>query len=101
MQIRERLEISQRITAQDLAQALEGQEGTFFCQQGGQGYIAVSKSGHSLVSLRPVGRRVMEVSAVITSGQEPWVIEKLSDNQDIFQDRGGYQQSDRGQGANR
>jgi len=78
------LEVGQRTQAVDLAVALEGNEGTFICQQGGQTFIAVSKRGHSITSLRPTGRRFIEVIPA-TAGQEGWLVEKLS-NQEITYD---------------
>ncbi len=75
-----KLDLNDNTVARDLAQALEGNEGTFLAQQGGQTYIAVSRKGHSIISLRPVGQRAMVPS---TGQPEPWAIEKIS-NQEIF-----------------
>jgi hypothetical protein len=78
--MQQKLEVGQRTTALDLAEGLEGQEGTFCCQQGGQSYFAVAKAGHSITSLRPIGRRFVEATPV-TAGQEPWLIEKIPDQE--------------------
>ncbi len=83
----QRLEIGQRVTALDLAQALDGNEGTFMCQQAGQSYIAVSKPGHSITSLRPVGRRFVEPTSVAV-GQEPWLVEKISSQEIGYENEG-------------
>jgi hypothetical protein len=67
----------------DLAAALRNDNGTFFCQQGGQGYIVVAAEGHSIKSLRPVGRKVLEAPTFVGNlTPEPWTITKIS-NQDI------------------
>lgn len=73
----QKIEVGQRVTALDLAQLLDDQEGTFICQQAGQSYLAVSKKGHSITSLRPIGRRFIE-AAPASSGQEAWVVERIS-----------------------
>ncbi len=70
------LQVGERTAAIDLAIALQGEEGTFLCQQGGQSYIVVSQAGHSITSLRPVGRRFIESQPVMQ--QEGWTIEKVS-----------------------
>jgi hypothetical protein len=82
-----KIEVGQRTTALDLAQALEGNEGTFHCQQSGQAYVAVAKPGHSITSLRPVGRRFVEPTAA-TVAQEPWLIEKISNQEMSFEEAG-------------
>ncbi len=73
-----RIQVEQTITAPDLAQALQDEQGSFLVQQGGQAYIALSRQGHSIVSLRPVGPRIPTLN--IGSSAENWVVTKLSDN---------------------
>ena len=80
-----RLQVGQRTIASDLAQGLQNNEGTFFCQLGGQSYIAVAKAGHSITSLRPVGLPVVEASQAL-SGRKEWIIEKISDQEVTFAD---------------
>lgn len=93
------LAVGQPITATDLAQALGEDSGTFLCQQGGQTYVAVGRQGHSIVSLRPFGRRYVDPSASLSATPEPWTIVKLS-NQEIIPE-GDSQQSNRQQQQNR
>lgn len=71
------LQVGERTVALDLATALQGDEGTFLCQQGGQSYIAVAQHGHSITHLKPVGRRFIE-AAPVSMLQESWTIEKIS-----------------------
>lgn len=83
-----KIDVGQRVVALDLAQALEDNEGTFICQQSGQSYLAVARKGHSITSLRPVGRRFIEATPV-SGGQEAWIVERIS-NQEITYDTEGY-----------
>lgn len=83
----DKLQIGQRTTALDLAQGLEGNVGTFHCQQSGQSYLAVAREGHSITSLRPVGVR-SPVPAGMT--QEPWTIEKISNQELSFEEAAGF-----------
>ena len=53
-----KLPLNGTIQHPDLAEALRGENGTFFCQQGGQGYIVTAAEGFSIKSLRPVGRKI-------------------------------------------
>ena len=57
-----KLPINGTIQHPDLAEALRGESGTFFCQQGGQGYILTAAEGFSIKSLRPVGRKIVEAN---------------------------------------
>src|SRR5882724_2898708 len=43
-----KLPINGTIQHPDLAEALRGESGTFFCQQGGQGYIVTAAEGFSI-----------------------------------------------------
>src|SRR6266480_1103805 len=73
-----KLPINGTIQHPDLAEALRGESGTFFCQQGGQGYIVTAAEGFSIKSLRPVGRTIMEANVVLQGTPEPWAIAKIS-----------------------
>jgi hypothetical protein len=73
-----KLPLNGTIQHPDLAEALRGDNGTFFCQQGGQGYIVTAAEGYSIKSLRPVGRKVVEQPTVSLVGPEPWTIQKIS-----------------------
>ena len=64
----------------DLAEALRGENGTFFCQQGGQGYIVTAAEVLSIKSLRPVGRKIDGGQLLMTAGPEPWAITKISED---------------------
>lgn len=82
-----KLEYNQRISAFDLAEALNGEEGAFLCQQGGQSYIAISAQGHSIASLKPVGRHFNEVPGQSMGAPEAWLIEKISVEQSTQTDQ--------------
>jgi len=75
-----KLPINGTIQHPDLAEALRGESGTFFCQQGGQGYIVTAAEGFSIKSLRPVGRKIVEANVVLHATPEPWAITKISED---------------------
>ena len=67
-------------TSQNLAGALQDDEGTFLCQHGGQSYIVEAQSGHSIVSgPTPIGPRVQQLPQPMTVTAEPWTITKIND----------------------
>jgi hypothetical protein len=92
-----KLPINGTIQHPDLAEALRGESGTFFCQQGGQGYIVTAAEGFSIKSLRPVGRKIMEANVVTQFTPEPWAITKISE--DVLEFSAVPQQSPRQQRA--
>jgi hypothetical protein len=75
-----KLPINGTIQHPDLAEALRGESGTFFCQQSGQGYIVTAAEGFSIKSLRPVGRKIVEANVLLQSAPEPWAITKISED---------------------
>jgi hypothetical protein len=75
-----KLPLNGTIQHPDLAEALRGESGTFFCQQGGQGYILTAAEGFSIKSLRPVGRKIVEANVPMQSTPEPWAITKISED---------------------
>ncbi len=75
-----KLPLNGTIQHPDLAEALRGESGTFFCQQGGQGYIVTAAEGFSIKSLRPVGRKIVEANVLMTATPEPWAITKISED---------------------
>ena len=75
-----KLPINGTIQHPDLAEALRGESGTFFCQQGGQGYIVTAAEGFSIKSLRPVGRKIVEANVLMQATPEPWAITKISED---------------------
>jgi len=74
-----KLPLNGTIQHPDLAEALRGENGTFFCQQGGQGYIVTAAEGFSIKSLRPVGRKIVEANVLMTASPEPWAITKTAE----------------------
>src|SRR5438552_18182754 len=92
-----KLPINGTIQHPDLAEALRGESGTFFCQQGGQGYIVTAAEGFSIKSLRPVGRKIVEANVLMTAAPEPWAITKISE--DVLEFSSIPQQSPRQQRA--
>src|SRR4029453_6980506 len=75
-----KLPINGTIQHPDLAEALRGESGTFFCQQGGQGSIVTAAEGFSIKSLRPVGRKIVEANVLLQTTPEPSVITKISED---------------------
>jgi hypothetical protein len=92
-----KLPINGTIQHPDLAEALRGESGTFFCQQGGQGYIVTAAEGFSIKSLRPVGRKIVEANMILQTAPEPWAITKISE--DVLEFSAVPQQSPRQQRA--
>ena len=93
-----KLPLNGTIQHPDLAEALRGESGTFFCQQSGQGYIVTAAEGFSIKSLRPVGRKIVEANVVMQSfTPEPWAITKISE--DVLEFSSVPQQSPRQQRA--
>ncbi len=79
------LNVNQTTTAHDLAQGLQGEEGTFLVRQGGQFYTCVAESGHSIKSgPTPIGPPLPIPVGSLSA--EPWVITKVSNSTD-FQGR--------------
>ena len=75
-----KLPLNGTIQHPDLAEALRGDSGTFFCQQGGQGYIVTAAEGFSIKSLRPVGRKILEANVLLQTTPDPWAITKISED---------------------
>ena len=96
-QMQTKLPINGTIQHPDLAEALRGESGTFFCQQSGQGYIVTAAEGFSIKSLRPVGRKIVEANVLLQSTPEPWAITKISE--DVLEFSSMPQQSPRQQRA--
>jgi hypothetical protein len=77
-----KLQINQPVQGNDLAQLLEGDEGTFLCQNGGKNFVTIAKAGHSIAyGPTPVGRPVQEATPAI--GIEPWTVTKLSNSTEM------------------
>ena len=65
-----KLEINVPVSGLDLANLLDGEQGAFLCQNRGQNYITVAKSGHSIAfGPTPIGKAIQEqaVSTLYTS----------------------------------
>lgn len=75
-----KLQIGQPMQVNDLAEALDGNHGTFHAECGGQGFVVTSAKGHSIVALRPVGRRIVEQPSPTPNLQRTWIVEKLSED---------------------
>ncbi len=87
------LRINQTTTDQDLALALEDEHGTFLAQKGGQCFVVVAQEGHSIASLRSVGRQFVE--AAPTAGEQPWFITKISNSTEALTEQPGYSREKR------
>ena len=60
-----RLEINVPVSGLDLASLLEGEQGLFLCQNRGQIYLTVAKSGHSIAfGPTPIGKPIVEQVAM-------------------------------------
>ncbi len=82
------LRINQTTTDQDLALALQDEHGTFLAQKGGQCFVVIAEEGHSIASLRSVGRPVVE--ATPTAGEQPWYITKISSSTESLGEVPGF-----------
>lgn len=89
------IEHNQTVYGYDLAEVLRDNQGTFLAEQGGQTFIAVAESGHSISLLKPIGKPKPNFAAVSAGVTEPWSVTKLSEqslareltNQSAMQDR--------------
>jgi hypothetical protein len=66
-----KLEINVPVSGLDLASLLESEQGVFLCQNRGQNYITVAKSGHSIAfGPMPIGKAIQE-QPITTLAPEP------------------------------
>jgi hypothetical protein len=85
-----KLEINVPVSGLDLASLLESEQGVFLCQNRGQNYITVAKSGHSIAfGPTPIGKAIQE-QAVTTLAPEPWFVTKISHSTDLAEFRGSF-----------
>jgi hypothetical protein len=84
------LRIGQTYQAENLAQILDGEYGTFVVIQGGQVFTAVSSPGHSITSLVPVGARIPTLN--VGPIAEQWQVTPISEATDVL-GAGRYQQA--------
>ena len=78
-----KLEINVPVSGLDLANLLDGEQGAFLCQNRGQNYITVAKSGHSIAfGPTPIGKAIQE-QAVSTLAPEPCFVTKISHSTDL------------------
>src|SRR5258707_15781676 len=83
-----KLEINVPVSGLDLANLLDGEQGAFLCQNRGQNYITVAKSGHSIAfGPTPIGKAIQE-QAVSRRAPEPWFVTKISHSTDLAEFRG-------------
>lgn len=86
------LRVNQNIQDEDLALALENEEGTFLAQKSGQSFLVVAERGHSIASMRSVGQ-TLPVPPPLAS--EPWFITKISNSTDVIKESSGYRERER------
>jgi hypothetical protein len=82
-----KLDINVPVSGLDLASLLYGEEGLFLCQNRGQNYITVAKSGHSIAfGPTPIGRGIQQQPSV-SLGPEPWFVTKISNSTEFAEFR--------------
>ena len=87
-----KLEINVPVSGLDLASLLEGEQGLFLCQNRGQNYITVAKSGHSIAfGPTPIGKPILE-QVPTASGPEPWFVTKISNSTELAEFRGSFRE---------
>jgi hypothetical protein len=83
-----KVEINVPVSGLDLASLLEGEQGLFLCQNRGQNYITVARTGHSVAfGPTPIGRVIQE-QPTANLGPEPWFVTKISNTIDFAEFRG-------------
>lgn len=76
------IETGQRVQARDFAQALAGQNGTFYVTKpGGQPLVVVCQEGYSIKSIRAAGSAAP--SFTILPQSDIWEIEKLNNSTEV------------------
>jgi hypothetical protein len=87
-----KLEINVPVSGLDLASLLEGEQGLFLCQNRGQNYLTVAKSGHSIAfGPTPIGKPILE-QVPTASGPEPWFVTKISNSTELAEFRGTFKE---------
>ena len=75
-----KLDINVPVSGLDLASLLHGEEGLFLCQNRGQNYITVAKTGHSIAfGPTPIGRGIQQQPSA-SLGPKPWFVTKISNS---------------------
>jgi hypothetical protein len=83
-----KVEINVPVSGLDLASLLEGEQGLFLCQNRGQNYITVARTGHSIAfGPTPIGRVIQE-QPTANLGPEPWFVTKISNTTEFAEFRG-------------
>jgi hypothetical protein len=90
------LRVNQNVQDEDLALALENEEGTFLAQKSGLSFLVVAEKGHSIASIRSVGQ-VLPIQP--PNANEPWFITKISNSTEVMMD--GSQHRERYREAHR
>jgi len=81
------LEVNQTISGPNLSALLEGQNGTFVCQQGTRIYKVVSQEGHSITDGPTlIGQPLPETP--LTTENKNWLVTKFSNSIEV---EGSYQ----------
>jgi hypothetical protein len=82
-----KLDINVPVSGLDLASLLDSEQGLFLCQNRGQNYITVAKTGHSIAfGPTPIGRVIQEQPSA-NQGPEPWVVTKISNSTEFVEFR--------------
>ncbi len=81
--IKLQLLVNQQVSGSDLAELLQGDSGTYLCQNNGQTFIVEASPGHSIASIRP---------ALNTAGSDQWQVQKISSQSISAEEFSGDQQ---------
>ncbi len=74
------LSVGQQTLVLDPVKELRGSNnyGTFFCQLGGQSFLAISEQGQSVTSFTAIGTPIPEAQPQIGAARRQWIVQKLS-----------------------
>ncbi len=75
------MQVGNKTTTSDLAQTLQNEQGTYYAQIGGQGFLVICAAGHSIKNIRPIGQQVIPATPNLNND---WFLEKLSNSEESF-----------------
>ncbi len=92
------LSVGQQTLVLDPVKELRGSNnyGTFFCQLGGQSFLAISEQGQSVTSFTAIGTPIPEANAQIGAARRQWIVQKLSNQILLVEEVSGQRSSGAG-----